>query len=49
MIVGSDVGASVGADDGETLVSLVGLRVGDTVIDDDLILFDSFNGSNNLA
>ena len=49
MIVGSDVGASVGADDGETLVSLVGLRVGDTLIDDDLILFDSFNCSNNLA
>ena len=43
MIVGSDVGASVGADDGETLVSLVGLRVGDTLRDDNLILFDSFN------
>ncbi len=49
VIVGSDVGASVGADDGETVVSLVGLRVGDTLIDDDLILFDSFNCSNNLA
>ena len=55
MIVGSDDGtsvddgASVGADDGETLVSLVGLRVGDTVIDDDLILFVSFNCSDNLA
>ena len=49
MIVGSDVGGSVGADDGETVVSLVGLRVGDTLIDDDLILFDSFNCSNNLA
>jgi hypothetical protein len=49
VIVGSDVGTSVGADDGETLVSLVGLRVGDTVIDDDLILFVSFNCSDNLA
>jgi hypothetical protein len=49
VIVGSDVGASVGADDGETLVSLVGLRVGDTLRDDDLIRFDSFNCSNNLA
>jgi hypothetical protein len=55
VIVGSDVGtsvddgASVGADDGETLVSLVGLRVGDTVIDDDLILFVSFNCSDNLS
>ena len=49
MIVGSDVGASVGADDGETVVSLVGLRVGDTLIDDDSIRFDSFNCSNNFA
>jgi hypothetical protein len=49
VIVGSDVGAFVGADDGETLGSLVGLRVGDPLIDDDLILFDSFNCSNNLA
>jgi len=49
VIVGSDVGASVGADDGETVVSLVGLRVGDTVIDDDLILFVSFNCSDNLS
>ena len=49
VIVGSDVGGSVGADDGETVVSLVGLRVGYTLIDDDLILFDSFNCSNNLA
>jgi len=43
VIVGSDVGtsvddgASVGADDGLTVVSLVGLRVGDTVIDDEVI------------
>ena len=49
MIVGSDVGASIGANDGEIVVSLVGLRVGDTLIDDDLIFFDSFNCSNNLA
>jgi len=49
VIVGSDVGAFVGADDGEILGSLVGLRVGDPLIDDDLILFDSFNCSNNLA
>ena len=31
------------------MVSLVGLRVGDTVIDDDLKLFDFFNCSDNLA